>query len=89
MYDFSKLRGKIKEVYGRGAESKYAELLQLSPASISAKLNGKVPFSMSEMDITIEEFDIAPNEIYAYFFNRKVEKNSTKEVNVQLKEKEE
>lgn len=75
--DFSKLRGKIKEVYGRGAESKYADLLGLSPASISAKLNGKVPFSMSEMDLTIAQFNIRPNEIYEYFFKKKVENIST------------
>jgi len=75
--DFSKLRGKIREVYGTGGETKYAELLGLSTSSISGKLNGKIPFSLPEMDITIKEFGIQPNEIHEYFFKKKVEKNST------------
>ncbi len=74
-HDYSKLRGKIKEQLGN--ESKYAELLGLSTASISAKLNGKVPFSLKEMDETIEIFNILPSEIYDYFFKKKVEKSST------------
>ena len=48
--DFSKLRGKIREVYGTGGETKYAELLGLSTSSISGKLNGKIPFSLPEME---------------------------------------
>ena len=75
--DFSKLRGKIREVYGTGGETKYAELLGLSTSSISGKLNGKIPFSLPEMDITIKEFGIQPNEIHEYFFKKKVEKKST------------
>ena len=76
-HDFSKLRGKIREFYGTGGETKYAELLRLSASSISGKLNGKIPFSMPEMDTTIEEFKIKPDEIYEYFFKKKVENNST------------
>lgn len=78
-HDFSKLRGKIREVYGKGGETKYAELLGLSTASISGKLNGKIPFSLPEMDTTIEEFKIEPLEIFEYFFKKKVEKNSTED----------
>lgn len=72
--DYSKLRGLIREKLG--SESNYASLLNLSEASISAKLNGKVPFSIEEMDKTISKLDIPTNQIYEYFFTKKVENNS-------------
>jgi len=75
MRDYSKLRGKIREVLG--SESKYAVLLGLSEASISAKLNGKVPFSIEEMDKSIIALDIPTDKIYEYFFTKKVENIST------------
>lgn len=75
MYDYKKLRGKIKEVLGN--EYKCAELLGLSEASVSAKLNSKVPISLSEMDKLIETLNIPKEEIYDYFFTKKVEFNST------------
>ena len=78
IHDYSKLRGKIREVYGICGETKYAKLLGLSSSSVSGKLNGKIPFSINEMDITIQEFDIKPHEIFEYFFKKKVENNSTK-----------
>lgn len=72
MFDYSKLKGKIREKLG--SESKYAELLGLSQASISAKLNSKVPFSMIEIDMTLEILSIPKNELYDYFFVKKTEK---------------
>ena len=76
MFDYSKLRGKIKEVLNN--ESNYAGLLGISNASVSAKLNSKVPFSITEMDKSIVALKIPKEEIYDYFFTKKVEKNSTK-----------
>ena len=76
MFDYSKLRGKIKEVLNN--ESNYADLLGISNASVSAKLNSKVPFSITEMDKSIVALKIPKEEIYDYFFTKKVEKNSTK-----------
>lgn len=76
MYDYSKLKGRIKEILG--SQDKYAEILGVSNASVSAKLNGKVPISIKEMDISIEALKIPEEEIYSYFFTRKVENNSTK-----------
>ena len=75
MYDYSKLKGRIKEILGD--QGKYAEILHMSNASISAKLNSKVPFSITEMDITIKALQIPKEQIYEYFFTKKVEKNST------------
>ena len=61
-YNYDKLRGKIKEIVG--SESKYAELLGLSNASISAKLNSLVPFSITEIDKSVTILNIPTNEIY-------------------------
>ncbi len=69
-HDFSKLRDKINEVYGTSGETKYAELLGLPTSEINGKLNGEIPFSIPEMDKTIEEFKIENKEIYDYFFKR-------------------
>ena len=77
MFDYSKLKGKIKEVLG--SNTKYAELLNLSEASISAKLNSKVPFSIFEIDKSLEILDIPKEEIPYYFFVKKTEKNSISE----------
>ena len=73
-YNYDKLRGRIKEKLGN--ESAYAELLGLAN-SISAKLNSQVPFSLKEMDTTIEKLEIPTDEIYSYFFTKEVEKKST------------
>lgn len=67
-YNYDKLRGKIKEIVG--SESKYAELLGLSNASISAKLNSLVPFSITEIDKSVTILNIPTNEIYEYFFSK-------------------
>lgn len=75
MYNYDKLRGKIREVLG--TESKYAELLGLSNASVSAKLTSQVPFSIKEIDISVDILKLQPEEIYTYFFTKKVEKKST------------
>jgi len=74
-YNYDKLRGKIKEIVG--SESKYAELLGLSNASISAKLNSLVPFSITEIDKSVTILNIPTNEIYEYFFS----KESWKKIN--------
>lgn len=74
-YDFSKLRGRIKELIG--SENEFARLLNVSHASLSAKLNSKVPFSISEIDNSIQILKIDVNDIYEYFFTKKVENIST------------
>ena len=78
MFDYSKLRGLIREKLK--SESKYAELMNLSLASVSGKLNSQTPFSLSEIDKTIELLNIDTKDIYEYFFTKKVEKNSTNNI---------
>lgn len=75
MYNYNKLKGKIKEILG--SQDKFAEMLGISNASVSAKLNGKVPFSTTEIDMSINILKIPKRDVYFYFFNKEVEKNST------------
>ena len=75
-YDYSKLRGKIREVLGN--ESNYSKKLNISASSTSAKLNGHIPFSQEEITSSIKILGINESEIHDYFFTSKVENNSTK-----------
>lgn len=76
MFDFSKLRGRIKQILG--SESIFAEKINLSPASLSYTFNGKRYFSAIEIYIACSKdvLDIPIDEIGDYFFNKKLELNS-------------
>lgn len=77
-YDFSKLRGRIKEKLG--SEAKFAEKLDISPASLSSKFNNKSDFTASEISRATDEdvLDIPLDEIGINFFNKKLELYSRK-----------
>ena len=47
-FNYSKLRGKIKEKFA--TQSAFAKELGISSVSLSAKLNNRVEFSQMEMD---------------------------------------
>ncbi len=78
IFDFSKLRGRIKEKLG--SEANFAEKIQISPASLSSKFNNRSDFSASEISRASDEdvLDIPINEIGEYFFKKKLELNSRK-----------
>ena len=77
-YDFSKIRGRIKEKLG--SEAKFAEKLDISSASLSSKFNNRSDFTTSEISRATDEdvLDISTEEIGSYFFTRKLELNSRK-----------
>lgn len=77
-FDFSKLRGRIKEKLNY--ESIFADKIGISQASLSAKFNNKTDFTASEIIKSTEEdvLDISIDEIGKYFFNKKLEINSSK-----------
>lgn len=76
-FDYSKLKGKIIEVFG--SQEVYAEKMNLSNTAISNKLNNKVPFSQVDIFKTLSLFNIKQeNEDFSiclknYFFTPKVE----------------
>lgn len=66
VFDYSKVRGKIKEVYK--TQSAFASAMGMSPVSLSEKLNNKVQFSQKEIDKACVLLQIAKEEIPIYFF---------------------
>lgn len=78
MFDYSKLRGRIKEKIG--SESKFAEILGVSTTTLSYKFNGSSYFTAPEIFKTCQKevLDINPELIGIYFFTPKLELNSRK-----------
>ena len=72
-FDYSKLLGKIKEVYG--TQEKFAKALNLGRVSLSCKLNNKSDFSQTEMQLSAKLLGFSENEIPSYFFSLKVQKS--------------
>ena len=64
--NFSKLRGRIKE---EGlSEKEFAEKINLSSATLSARLNGKVDWNLSEIKSACNALSIVESDIPKYFF---------------------
>lgn len=73
VFDFSKLRGRIKEIYG--TQTAFAVAMLMNEATLSNKLNNNVEFTLKEiyracllLCIDLEK------ELKAYFFTAKVQK---------------
>lgn len=65
-FSYSKLRGRIREVCG--TDQHFAELMDMSSASISSKLNNKTEFSQQEIFEAVKILGIDSSELSAYFF---------------------
>ena len=72
MFDYSKLRGRIREIMG--SEVKFAEAMSLSSNSISLRFSGKVRWTNDDIVTACKILDIPLNDIPVYFFAEKVEK---------------
>jgi len=71
IYDFSKLRGRIREKYK--TESAFSDAIGMSQNSLSKKLNSKINFVQDEIDKAITLLDIPDSEISTYFFTQEVQ----------------
>lgn len=65
--NYSKLRGKIREVYG--TQEKFAIQLGIGQVSLSKRLTGELDFKQSEIERACKLLKIQPSEITLYFFN--------------------
>ena len=74
-YDYSKLKGKIRECFS--TQSEFAQKLKISDTSLSYKLNNKTVFDQDEIQESIEIFNLTPKETMDYFFTLQVDKKST------------
>lgn len=72
IFDYSKLKGKIKEQFNNRKD--FVKLIGLSLNSLSKKLNNKVPFTSPEIYRIVEVLGIDASEIHVYFYTLKVEK---------------
>lgn len=69
-FDYSKLRGKIREVFS--TQEAFASAMSMSTTSLSAKLNNKVEWSQKEISKAAEILNITAEEIPVYFLTLKV-----------------
>lgn len=72
-FDYSKLRGKIKEICK--TQDVYASKLGIGRVSLSQRLNNILDFSQNEIRLSCDILDIGTDEIPVYFFSLKVQKN--------------
>ena len=70
MFDYSKLRGKIKEVFG--TQEKFADAMSMSTVTMSAKLNGKGDWTQVEMNHACDLLGVPYDFIPILFFTKKV-----------------
>ena len=75
-YDYSKLRGKIKEIYN--TQDAFAEKLGIGRVTLSSRLNNSSDFSQTEMFKACRLLSIDLKEVSAYFFTLKVQKDEHK-----------
>lgn len=64
---YPKLRGKIVEVYGN--QRAFAEALDVSEQTVTAKLNGRFDFSQKDIIKWCDLLGIKTEELSDYFFD--------------------
>lgn len=71
-FDYSRLRGKIREVFG--TEAAFAKAMKMGRVSLSQRLNNVLEFSSPEILKSCSLLGISSAEIPQYFFAEKVQK---------------
>lgn len=69
-FDYSKLRGRIKEMCG--TQDAFSEKLGIGRVSLSQRLNNQLEFSQDEMLKACDILKISVDDIPRYFFTLKV-----------------
>ena len=67
---YSKLRGKIREVFG--TQERFAEAMGKDLSTISLKLNDKSEWSRIEIEQACNLLGVPVDEVHLYFFTEKV-----------------
>lgn len=71
MYDYSKLIGRIIEMFG--TRTAFADKMHMSESTLSMKLNNKSTWDQSEMMEASRLLEFPPKDIQVYFFTLKVQ----------------
>ena len=69
-WNYNKLRGKIKEIFG--TQDQFAEAIGMGRVSLSQRLNNQLEFSQEEIFKACDTLHIDYADIPAYFFTLKV-----------------
>lgn len=77
VFDYSKLRGKIREK--RYTQEEFAKQIGIGYVSLSKRLNNQLEFSSSEIFKSCHVLEIPADEISAYFFTPEVQKHEHSE----------
>ena len=72
--DYSKLRGKIREVFK--TETAFASAMEMNAASLSAKLGNKSPWKREEIEKSCLLLGIPIEDVHLYFFKEKLRKHN-------------
>lgn len=74
-YNYSKLKGKIREL--EMTLNEYANCIGITEQTLNMRLKNKRPFTQPEIAKTMQLFNEPVENIHLYFFTRKVQKNRT------------
>lgn len=66
MPNFSKIKGRIVEIFG--TQEKFSEAIGLSPQTVNAKLQGRSEFSQKDIYKWAVALQIKSEDIGSYFF---------------------
>ena len=72
-FDYSRLRGRIREKYR--TEANFAAAMGIGRVSMSQKLNNETDFTQRQMLKAVKLLDIESREIPDYFYSVKVQKD--------------
>lgn len=72
-FDYRKLRGKIREIWG--TEERFAEELGFSSVTLSFKLNSKSEWTQKEINRACALLGLSRCDIPEYFFNLIIKKS--------------
>ena len=68
---YSRLRGKIREVFGTQGE--FADAMDMNASTLSKKLNDRNDWSRDEMRLACMLLEIPLADMHLYFFTPKIE----------------
>lgn len=71
-FNFNKLRGRIKEIYG--TQTAFSNAMEMNEATLSNKLNNNVEFTSKEIIKACILLKLELNKIDEYFFTSIVQK---------------
>ena len=73
IFDYSKLKGKIREKYK--VQENFAKVLGIANNTLSTKLNNTSDFSQLQIYKAINALELQKSDVCDYFFSLEVQKN--------------